>query len=730
MTSPTAIPADLGCGRKPVRIFWFGAHHLLVNTELARLRQLGYEVFNPPYLSNVLDQSAVTSWDRGQHTTLPPDVFERLASYNLFYSTIDHDIGDILNEYFDAVIVTIVARWVMEILRVFNGPVLFRSYGQTSLLSDDLIRIGADSFVRSRNNFHFLPHAVETAELEEAWLQERMTIVPYCLSGEVFESRDTWRAIGRSDGDILISAPNILGNPFHRSHYDFLKEFFHQPYFRYMGVQPIGIEDPQVTGTLTRDEQLRLMRNAAGYLYTYRDSRVCYLPPVEMIVFGGPVIYLAGSLLSRYIGPGGPGEAETVLVAHQKCARLRDGREVTFIKEVTASQRQVADRYDPQLVWPVFDDVISELLPKNSAHQATGHTPITVFPDVSPYWRRLRTAVGAIVAELRDAHVTLETSPSEAIGPIEAGGDAICRLDGYLAELQLPAQRTTFADVVGRTDILGHSGSAGIGTWMYDPVLKRRARFAPAGAQGFLQHGPRIKLAMGRYEVVFTYRAETTARSWNEPVGKIDVFVNENRVVMAANMIPCGKALWVSGHIFEVNSPDDVHEFRVQSNGAANIYLHALTVQGVTPQAPDMADEIGSLVNGQRPEIGEWSMDPIFRRAAWFAPAGSAGNIYSGPPSKLDPGTYEATFVLRPASHTPFIVGTTEIRGSSGDSIFTQDFLGSGGFPQVIRKKFEVPSGSTQFQSLVSVTGIVGVYLFKVAIEAVVRHNNTHRRLC
>src|SRR5205823_5769956 len=124
--SPATVSADQSCGGKPARIFWLGAHQLLVNTELARLRQLGYEVFNPPYLSHVLDQSALTSWNRGQPSTLPPDVFERLASYNFFYNTLDPEIADILNDYFDAVIVTIVARWVMEILRVFRGPILFR----------------------------------------------------------------------------------------------------------------------------------------------------------------------------------------------------------------------------------------------------------------------------------------------------------------------------------------------------------------------------------------------------------------------------------------------------------------------------------------------------------------------------------------------------------------------------------------------------------------------------
>jgi len=44
------------------RIFWLGMHKLLVTTELNRLRMLGYEVFNPPYLSSIIDQSAVRDW--------------------------------------------------------------------------------------------------------------------------------------------------------------------------------------------------------------------------------------------------------------------------------------------------------------------------------------------------------------------------------------------------------------------------------------------------------------------------------------------------------------------------------------------------------------------------------------------------------------------------------------------------------------------------------------------
>ena len=56
MNTPVVAPI------KRKRIFWLGMHNVLMQTELPRLRMLGYEVFHSPYLSDVIDQSAVREW--------------------------------------------------------------------------------------------------------------------------------------------------------------------------------------------------------------------------------------------------------------------------------------------------------------------------------------------------------------------------------------------------------------------------------------------------------------------------------------------------------------------------------------------------------------------------------------------------------------------------------------------------------------------------------------------
>ena len=64
-----------GAPRRHPRVFWLGMHHVLKPTELRRLRELGFEVFCPAYLSPLFDQSADLSVDRQQYTTLPSEVF-------------------------------------------------------------------------------------------------------------------------------------------------------------------------------------------------------------------------------------------------------------------------------------------------------------------------------------------------------------------------------------------------------------------------------------------------------------------------------------------------------------------------------------------------------------------------------------------------------------------------------------------------------------------------------
>jgi hypothetical protein len=345
---------------KKKRIFWLGMHKILVRTELNRLRMLGYEVFNPPYLSHIPDQSAEMNWDEKQESTLPPSIFSKLKSYNFFYNSIAPEIAQILNEYFDAVLVTIHPDWLNEVLKVFQGKIIFRSYGQIATLSESLFHNGGYKIIANHSDFHFMPHAPEVVESEELWLKELAKPVPYCLTEDIFKYKNTFASKPSNSSTIAVSCPNIDSNHYYH-HYLFIKKNLPPHYLMY-GAQLRKVHDDQVIGTIPREDLISRFQNSAAYLYFYQEPRVCYLPPIEFMILGGPVIFLKGSLLDRYFGnTPTPARAQNIQEAVDICEKIRSG-DNELVQKIVSLQDSIWKRYDPDFVWPKFDAAIHEAM--------------------------------------------------------------------------------------------------------------------------------------------------------------------------------------------------------------------------------------------------------------------------------------------------------------------------------------------------------------------------------
>lgn len=344
------------------RIFWLGMHKILVETELKRLRLLGFEVFNPPYLSHIADQSAKYDWDENQDSSLPLDVFNLLSATNFFY--VDHlseTVTDILNTYFDIIIVTISPSWLAPVLESFNGKIIYSVYGQAHSISDELIRLGVKKKIENHKNFHFVPHAIEAVQAEANWLRKNEKVIPYCLSEDVFGFSSSWVGATKNNKEVILSCPNI-NNSFFKEHYDYLKENFNEDYFRIYGVQTSKIRDKAVVGTIPRHKQLEAFRQSACYLYTYDDPRVCYLPPIECMVIGLPVIFKSGSLLDMYFsGTNTPARYQFECEAITLINRIKEG-DIELINRIKSFQKDIIIRYQPAYVWAEFDNFYSTML--------------------------------------------------------------------------------------------------------------------------------------------------------------------------------------------------------------------------------------------------------------------------------------------------------------------------------------------------------------------------------
>ncbi len=346
---------------KANRIFWLGMHKVLVKTELVRLRELGYEVFNPPYLSNIQDQSANLKWDSFQQTTLPLDVFEKLSSTNFFYESINSDICNILNEYFDTVIVTITPHWLKSILNGYEGKVIFRVYGQSDKLCNHIQEMNLKNKIDLNDKFYFMPHSEESINDEDKWLRKNETIVPYCLTDDIFGYVDAWSYDKAQTKEVAISCPNV-SNAYFLEHYNYLNDNFKGDFIKLYGVQLSEVDDKRIVGSMPRHELINKWINSVAYIYTYNDPKVCYLPPIEMMVLGLPVLFIEGCLLDKYYhGINTPARYKTPDQALKIVKRIREG-DINLINEIVSYQKDVWKRYSPGYVWPIFDKAINKII--------------------------------------------------------------------------------------------------------------------------------------------------------------------------------------------------------------------------------------------------------------------------------------------------------------------------------------------------------------------------------
>lgn len=346
------------------RLFWLGMHKVLKPTELRNLRLLGVEVFNPPYISPIYDQSADLIQDFDQPTTLPYDVFNKLMAYDFFYRPISREIAEILNAFFDTVIVTISVDWLKAICDVYSGRIIFRTYGQHYSLSDKIIEVGLFSKLLERGDFFIVPFAREAVETEHKWFTDLVyDCVPYQIPDDVFNSSERWGRYGLRQ-EIATSIPNIQ-NPYFAANYDKFSTTFPESVFRIYGPQRVVPADVRITGALPRGDFLERLASSSGYYYNY-DDNVCYLPPIEMMQLGGPVVCAGGSLLAKFLGRNSPNVASDPDDAKAKLKRLLSG-DKEWARELVIGQEATRARYDRGFVDDAFKTVFGRLIASEKA---------------------------------------------------------------------------------------------------------------------------------------------------------------------------------------------------------------------------------------------------------------------------------------------------------------------------------------------------------------------------
>jgi glycosyltransferase involved in cell wall biosynthesis len=349
--------------KKDFQIFYLGAHKVLCETEVNDLFDEYKFVYRAQYQSKIFDQSMVLERDERNVTNLPSNLRQMLDETNFYYDKIPTEIGEILDQYFDLVIVTIHQAWLKNILEVTKKcKILFRTYGQIPLISDLLNdQLGFELANNDRITYSTISQQI--LKNEHLWYSEKAKIATYSTDETIWTKEKIWN-LNESQDLIAALCPNIR-NPYYKKYYEKYNSNYPLSQLRFFGIQPedIGKNDNRILGNLSRADMIENLRRCRLNLYIYEEENVLFLLPVESIILGQPVLYPKRSLLANLVGSGAPGEFENLIKAHSLIDQIRKN-DLSLVSEIISSQEHVKEMYRREKASVEFKNLIRSVLDK------------------------------------------------------------------------------------------------------------------------------------------------------------------------------------------------------------------------------------------------------------------------------------------------------------------------------------------------------------------------------
>lgn len=383
------------------RILWLFNHTSLRKVQVPLLIELGYEVYCPKICSYEYgDYSCSVSYEYDSSLTLPTEVLETLNHID-FYQTLSSENMELVNRYFNMVLVLAVPDILEAFLRNFRGVVLLQGFGlmgehsYIDFFTESYrakAKYGTVSRMRARGNNFWLFLAYDNlAAIEAPVLKNRSLYMPIGMK-DAFPSR-RWQG---GDRRILFIAPKIKTSPyFHQVYEDFKKNFAD---FDYVigGAQLMDVtEDDNVLGFLPENEYVYNMTKLTAMFYHSQEPRHLHYHPLEAIKWGMPLIFMAGGVLDDLGGKNLPGRARTIAEARKKLRRLVNG-DKAFIKAVTESQTILLKPFTKEYTRPYWasgmkriEESVQKPLPKKKKIAII--LPAAYLGGVADYARRFVT---------------------------------------------------------------------------------------------------------------------------------------------------------------------------------------------------------------------------------------------------------------------------------------------------------------------------------------------------
>lgn len=338
--------------------------------EVNLLLDLGFEVFVPKILSKCAPRSSSISFEFDKSLTIPKNILEKLNSYNFYQDTIDSDVINILNKYFDVVFIANIYPQVLNFAANYKNKLIIRAFGyegnkdyeiatvpfktkrQNNRMQKIIVKLTRPKEICHDNNITrafykirkrlFLGVAYkELIDFEKEFFKNRSVFLPIGIGKKTTNNSNIWTG---GNNKILFVCPNIENHYYKNIYKNFTDNFSSQDYIIAGKQEKEYPDDKRITGYLKNSEYLDLFKTSNVMFYHSQEKRHLHYYPLEAIVYGMPLIYMAGGLLESFGGENQPGMAKTIEEAKEKIDRILGGDE-DFINEIKEKQVKILDEF-------------------------------------------------------------------------------------------------------------------------------------------------------------------------------------------------------------------------------------------------------------------------------------------------------------------------------------------------------------------------------------------------
>lgn len=338
------------------------------------LRDLGYEI----YLCKTTggNRSCNINFEFDKTLTLQDSIITELNSYDFYSVKYPKKLVDIVNRYFDIIIIPNIYPLALNVAKNFKGKILLRAFGyENNINYEQLTRStkaikGWKKVFKPKDIIHYneMTKALykikdrfvlgcaykEIITNESPFFQKHSVYLPLGCGKSIWKYENTW--IGTKQ-KIMFVCPSIETNYYGDIYKKFKINFGDMPHSIF-GKNIYPNIDKSVLGFLDRALFNKALQEYKVMFYHSQEPRHLHYHPLEAIIFGQPLIFMGGGLLSMLSKNRCVGEAKDIFEAREKIKMVLNG-DIGFINEIVNSQKIILEQFNYDFVRKQWESFIN-----------------------------------------------------------------------------------------------------------------------------------------------------------------------------------------------------------------------------------------------------------------------------------------------------------------------------------------------------------------------------------